>query len=965
LLFMDANGLRFWMLSQLNDWLPPWRAGSAYLTGQGIIDPNGNIQIAENSGTSDAAQPAWSSGLSTTTVDAGIVWINSGPGSWQANTAFDVGQYILDSNGSLQCVVAITSNGTTGATPPIWPIAVGQTAIDGSVTWSCTGPTQAGLFYCTETNRLQLRSMRTGAPPAEDFDTATGMVGSAPITLDQFGNYARWDASTGLVMAGGSGPSDAPPPNEVPIYAPPQPSVTDLVMGYDGILYIAVGGSLVMVDRRDRWPNYTLTVADFNFWRLAALPEGGILALDRNKPQLGKVSGQPLQTGPIDTPNPGILRSCQPNPNPPKIDSRYALPAAETFVALAPMDMSQQPAQFVLLSWSNNSASNQTAFIRIFDEMTLSGTPLQLGGVRLPYAIAWLGNQQLAILATNLNEALIYDLSDAGETLVPAGETYILAANNVGPFVHGFDLPPNYANVAGATPLMLPLLPLSLNSLAASGATNPAGPAIIDSGTAQAVWHRMFLEAIVPPRCGALLWLTASDSLADLVNPSFPWYPHILGAADLSSIPEELLLDTPTAVWQSIPTEVAFAPTLLGEDPIEDSQGLFMVLVQRANRAVRNLAGRYLGIRIQLNGDGRNTPQIAGLRVYGPRFSYVQNYLPEIYREAKFGDAADADGPSTRRDFFERFVDLFELQFTRIEDRVANAYLLTRAESTPDDSLGWLGSWIGIEPNSYPPDRRRARLQATPSLYQWRGTAKGVTQALDVATNGACSRGAVIVIEDFRLRHIFATILGADLSIQNDPLLPGYSGSSNSIVGDSLFLGDPNVQAELQALYETDLVVAGSAQAVQSFYDKLAYRMTVFIHNQVENVNLRLVRRIVETEKPAHVQAFVRVATQPFMIGLASLLGVNTYLGPEPPQNQVTVDVSDVGRYDVVTQIPSLDPRLENGWSAAAYSQPIARINVPASIKPGDSILLDGGASTASAGTTITSYLWTLVQSQS
>ncbi len=963
---MDSNGLRFWMLSQLNDWLPPWRAVTAYLQGQSVVDPNGNIQVAQAAGVTDAAPPVWKTMLNQITADASVSWLNCGPVSWQANTVYAAGQYILDSSGDLQCAIAVAGTATSGATQPVWPSALGQTVVDGNVTWSCAGPSQAGLFYCNQNNRLQLRSVRTGSPPVEDFTTATAMVAIAPMTLDQYGNYARWDASSGLVMAGGSGTSDAPTPNEIPIYAPGQPDVTDLAMGYDGVLYVAVGGSLVMIDQRGRWPNCTLTVADFNFWRLAALPEGGVLALDRGKPQLGKVSGLPLQTGPVDTPDPGILRPCQANPDPPRIVARFALPASETYIALAPMDMTAQPAQFVLLSWGANNAGNQVANIRLFNETTLSGTSLQLGGVRLPYAIAGLGNQQLAVFATNLNEALIYDLSDAGDTLVPAGETYITAANNAGPFVHGFNLPPNYANAAGATPLMLPLLPLSLNSMAAAGATNPAGPAIIDSGASQCVWHRMFIEAIVPPRCGAILWLTASDSQADLVNPAFPWYPHILGAADTSSISAAMLAGAPTAVWQSIPTEVAFAPTLLKEDPIENTQGLFMVLVQRANTVVRNLSGRYLGVRIQLNGDGLNTPEIAGMRVYGPRFSYVRKYLPAVYHEAKFSPAADTVGASTRHDFLERFVDIFESQFTRIEDRVANAYLLTRPESTPNDALPWLGSWIGIDPDNdppgYPPGRSRARLEATPSLYQWRGTAKGVTQALDVATNGACSSGAIIVIEDFRLRHIFATILGADLSIQNDPLLPGYSGSSNSIVGDALFLGDPGVQAELQALYATDLNIAGSAQAVQKFYDKLAHRMTVFVHNQVVDVNLKLVQRIVEAEKPAHVQAFVRVATQPFMIGLASLLGVNTYLGPEPPRNEVTVGVSEVGRYDVVTEMPSLDPRMNNGWDTAEYARPIARILAPTAVKPGGSIVLDGGASTAPAGTTITQYLWTLVQ---
>jgi len=132
---------------------------------------------------------------------------------------------------------------------------------------------------------------------------------------------------------------------------------------------------------------------------------------------------------------------------------------------------------------------------------------------------------------------------------------------------------------------------------------------------------------------------------------------------------------------------------------------------------------------------------------------------------------------------------------------------------------------------------------------------------LDVATNGACSRGAIIVIEDFRLRHIFATILGADLSIKNDPLLPGYSASSNSIVGDTLFLGDSRMQTELQALYASDLNIADGAQAAHAFYDSLAHRMTVFVHNQVEDVNLKLVERIVEAEKPrmcGHLSALPR-----------------------------------------------------------------------------------------------------------
>jgi len=123
----------------------------------------------------------------------------------------------------------------------------------------------------------------------------------------------------------------------------------------------------------------------------------------------------------------------------------------------------------------------------------------------------------------------------------------------------------------------------------------------------------------------------------------------------------------------------------------------------------------------------------------------------------------------------------------------------------------------------------------------------------------------VILVEDFRLRHTFATILGADLAIHDDPLLPGYSASSNSFVGDTLFLGDPN-RKEFLSLFANDLLTPSEDQSVEQFFDRLAYRMTVFTHDKVEPVDSNLVQRIVEKRKARHVAATVPRATQPFML---------------------------------------------------------------------------------------------------
>jgi hypothetical protein len=838
--------------------------------------------------------------------------------------------------------------------------------------WMSPGGSNS-LYYCTKSRRLQLRSVTNTSPPAEDFATAQGLVEAVPMTRDQFGNYARWDGvpndrgpSIKHTLAGGSGPKDDPLRKEVIIFASPEP-VSDLAMGYDGILYIALNGALVLVDRRGRWDPYTLSDPNFKFWRLLALPEGGVLALDRSASQLGKVAGQPMPKGPQDTPNVGVMRPCDP-PNPPRITVRYQLPGREVFVAFTAMG----DGKIALLSWQAASADNKVANLRLFNEKAGEGAAQQLSTLKWPYAIAWVGEQKLAVLATNIKEALIFNLQDATGTLVQTGDTYILKDQNVGPFVHAFDQPPHYA--VGTD--FYPLLPLSLNSFAASALTD--GAKVIDSGTSQTVWHRMFLEAIIPPRCGVVVWLAASSNRADLEDDGkVSWYPHLLDTIDTSlssyALPaplnQPLTADTPTAVWQSQASEVPFARAMLGQDPVAGKQGLFMVLVQRANTAVRSLRGRYLGIRLLLAGDQRSTPEIAALRVYASRFSYVEHYLPEIYHEQRFGAEADQPGGSTRRDFFERFVDIFEAQLTRIEDRVANAYLLTRPESAPDASLDWLGGWIGLDPAGYPPDRRRARLLAAPQLYRGttkapggRGTAPGITQALDVATNGLCSRGAVIVVEDFRLRHIFATILGADLAIQNDPLLPGYSPSSNSIVGDTLFLGNP-MDKDFLALFAAAVQTPAERQAVQSFYDQLAHRITVFVHDQVETVDLKLVQAIVEQEKPAHVMATIRRVTQPLMVGLASLLGINTYLAPEPPRGAATINVSQIGRYDVITHVPSLDPRLESGLSAGQWDLPVARLQAPPAVSVGQPIPLDGSASTSPAGTELIAFDWKLLDS--
>ena len=314
---------------------------------------------------------------------------------------------------------------------------------------------------------------------------------------------------------------------------------------------------------------------------------------------------------------------------------------------------------------------------------------------------------------------------------------------------------------------------------------------------------------------------------------------------------------------------------------------------------------------------------------------------------------------ATRADFLSRFLANFEGVLTPLEDRIAHAHLLTTAAVAPEASLEWLASWIGVafEPG-LPAAHRREWLRAAPALARWHGTRRGLALALDVATGGGVRGGEIVLLEHFRLRRLLATLLGVDLAEANDPLLPGLHQSGNSIVGDTLILSDEET-VELLALFREEVATAAENAAVVEFLGRLAHRATVLVHQNVTPQDLGLIRRIAELEAPAHVEVRVATATWPLLVGIASLVGVDTYLGPPQPRRPVRVDVSTVGAGDFVLGPIALDPRVSGAAAAAPEAVlPTADAGRDFVVRVGESFELDGSASRAGAGRNITEYVW-------
>ena len=315
---------------------------------------------------------------------------------------------------------------------------------------------------------------------------------------------------------------------------------------------------------------------------------------------------------------------------------------------------------------------------------------------------------------------------------------------------------------------------------------------------------------------------------------------------------------------------------------------------------------------------------------------------------------------ATPADFLERLLGSFEGVLTPMEDRIAAAHLLTDPMAIPEPQLDWLGGWIGVgfDP-ALPAERRRSWLAAAPRLARQHGTRRGLELALEVATGGGVSGGEIVVLEDFRLRRLLATLLGVDLNVENDPLLPGLIVSGNSVVGDTLVLGEAE-RVELLALFREEVASERENQAVLAFYEQLAHRATVLVHESVTDSDLGLLRRIVELESPAHTEVRVATATWPLLVGIASLVGVDTYLGPRRRRRPARVQWSAAGQ-DFVLAPASLDPRLAGAAAAAPAGPPVADAGPDLEVPLGESFDLDGSGSRAAPGRRIARYRWRLL----
>ncbi len=253
------------------------------------------------------------------------------------------------------------------------------------------------------------------------------------------------------------------------------------------------------------------------------------------------------------------------------------------------------------------------------------------------------------------------------------------------------------------------------------------------------VWHRLLLAACIPPDSNVFIWSRTANEVSGLDRAQ--WWPE------------------PRLHRRAGGSELPFV-----SEPTAGDAGTCEFLFQRAK-------GRYLQLKITLSGNGRSTPRLHALRAYYPRFSYLEHYLPAVYRD-------DDESAS----FLDRFLANTEGILTSLEDEIANVQLLFDVRSAPSEVLDWLANWLGVvlDP-AWDERRRRLFIQHALVFFQYRGTTRGLLIALHLAlaecvdetiftqpltftaqanTETPRRQSSFRIVEKFRTRQIPAVVLG-------------------------------------------------------------------------------------------------------------------------------------------------------------------------------------------------------------
>lgn len=324
---------------------------------------------------------------------------------------------------------------------------------------------------------------------------------------------------------------------------------------------------------------------------------------------------------------------------------------------------------------------------------------------------------------------------------------------------------------------------------------------------------------------------------------------------------------------------------------------------------IRSVQGRFLWLKIVLEGDSNVTPRIAAVHADYPRIS-LRRYLPAVF-----------GAESLSADFTDRLLAVFDRGLRHIERQIDEQARLFDADSAPHDKgrdfLSWLASWIGVRFfQGWTTRQKREFLKQAPLIFARRGTREGLVQQLlwylgiaelDTATHkggcAACSdaepprwKHPQMVLEHFRLRRWM--FLGR-----------GRLSEEANLWGEQLLARSRLDSYAVNGVTRLDNV----KDALRDPFHFYAHQFSVFVPASCvrSEVKARAIKELVEREKPAHTRASIVFVQPRFRIGIQSMIGFDSVVGRWPAG--VTLQDMKLGRATVLTSASNPQANLRVG----------------------------------------------------
>lgn len=344
----------------------------------------------------------------------------------------------------------------------------------------------------------------------------------------------------------------------------------------------------------------------------------------------------------------------------------------------------------------------------------------------------------------------------------------------------------------------------------------------LDSGIPGCQWHRIVLEADVPPKTVVeISYISSDDSKLQREIDKKITEEKISKQKKVKDI-DELLINK--GLKWSEPERFSSNYSNLNEKYTNQQLNSSEPVKKQKSMLFRSKMERYLWLRIKLlTFDDKVSPTITQMKIHYPRISYLR-YLPAIYQE----------NPASS-EFLERFLSIFETVSGDLETRISQIYKYFDPNTVPQNFLNWLASWLNLAiEEDWQEEKKRQLIQEAYLLYKQKGTPSGIKRLIEIYTGKK-----PVILEDSKIKKPMVLRENGKLALGINSLLieTPFSGLR---LGNEAILGRITLRDSIRSPEEPFLSMAHRFTITLDLSDD----EKIFFEKQL--------RRILDVEKPAH-----------------------------------------------------------------------------------------------------------------